>query len=75
LGNHEPVALGDFIATLERLLGREANKLFVEMQPGDVHRTAADIESARSLVGFRPSTSLADGLEQFVTWYREYYRE
>ena len=75
LGNHEPVALGDFIATLERLLGREANKLFVEMQPGDVHRTAADIESARALVGFRPSTSLADGLEQFVTWYREYYRE
>jgi UDP-glucuronate 4-epimerase len=74
LGNHEPVSLGDFIATLERLLGKEANKQFVEMQPGDVHRTAANIEAARSLVGFSPSTSLAAGLEQFVTWYREYYR-
>ena len=74
LGNHEPVSLGNFIATLERLLGKEANKQFVEMQPGDVHRTAANIEAARSLVGFSPSTSLAAGLEQFVTWYREYYR-
>jgi UDP-glucuronate 4-epimerase len=43
------------------------------MQPGDVHRTAANIEAARSLVGFNPSTSLAAGLEQFVAWYREYY--
>ena len=73
LGNHEPVPLGDFIATLERLLGKEANKQFVEMQPGDVRRTAANIEAARSLVGFSPSTPLAVGLERFVTWYREYY--
>jgi UDP-glucuronate 4-epimerase len=43
------------------------------MQPGDVHRTAANIEAARSLVGFNPSTPLAAGLEQFVAWYREYY--
>jgi UDP-glucuronate 4-epimerase len=75
LGNHEPVSLGDFIATLERLLGKEANKQLVEMQPGDVHRTAANIEAAKSLVGFSPSTSLAAGLELFVDWYREYYPE
>ena len=74
LGNHQPVKLGDFIATLERLLGKEANKQLVGMQPGDVYRTAANIDAARALVGFEPSTDLATGLERFVAWYRDYYR-
>ena len=74
LGNHQPVKLGDFIATLEGLLGKEANKQLVGMQPGDVYRTAANIEAARALVGFEPSTDLATGLERFVAWYRDYYR-
>ena len=74
LGNHQPVKLGDFIATLEGLLGKEANKQLVGMQPGDVHRTAANIDAARALVGFEPSTDLATGLERFVAWYRDYYQ-
>ena len=74
LGNHRPVKLGDFIATLERLLGKEANKQMVGMQPGDVYRTAANIEAAKALVGFEPSTDLATGLERFVAWYRDYYQ-
>ena len=74
LGNHQPVKLGDFIATLEGLLGKEANKQLVGMQPGDVYRTAANIEAARALVGFEPSTDLATGLDRFVAWYRDYYQ-
>ena len=74
LGNHQPVKLGDFIATLEGLLGKEANKELVGMQPGDVYRTAASIDAARALVGFEPSTDLATGLQRFVAWYRDYYQ-
>ena len=73
LGNHQPVKLGDFIATLEGLLGKEANKQLVGMQPGDVYRTAANINAAKALVGFEPNTDLATGLEHFVAWYRDYY--
>ena len=73
LGNHRPVKLGDFIAKLEDLLGKEANKQLVGMQPGDVYRTAANIDAAKALVGFEPSTELATGLERFVAWYRNYY--
>ena len=73
LGNHQPVKLGDFVATLEGLLGKEANKQLVGMQPGDVYRTAANIDAARALVGFEPSTDLATGLAHFVAWYRSYY--
>ena len=74
LGNHQPVKLRDFIATLEGLLGKEANKQLVGMQPGDVYRTAANIDAAKALVGFEPSTNLATGLERFVAWYRDYYQ-
>ena len=74
LGNHQPIKLGDFIATLEGLLGKEANKQLVGMQPGDVYRTAANIDAARALVGFEPATDLATGLERFVAWYRDYYQ-
>ena len=74
LGNRQPVKLGDFIATLEGLLGKEANKQLVGMQPGDVYRTAANIDEAKALVGFEPSTDLATGLERFVAWYRDYYQ-
>ena len=73
LGNHQPVKLGDFIATLEGLLGKEANKQLVGMQPGDVYRTAANIDAAKALLGFEPKTDLATGLERFVAWYRDYY--
>lgn len=73
LGNNQPVQLGYFIETLERLLGREAVKDYVGMQPGDVYKTCADIEAARSLIGYQPTTDIEDGLNRFVRWYRAYY--
>lgn len=73
IGNHQPVALLDFIATLEQLLGKTAQKHFLPMQPGDVPATYADIEELRRDTGFRPATPLAEGLAAFVAWYRDYY--
>ncbi len=73
LGNNAPVKLDYFIETLEQLLGCEAVKEYVDMQPGDVYKTSANIDAARALVGFNPSTGIEEGLERFVAWYRTYY--
>ena len=73
LGNHRPETLLDFIATLERALGREAIRELAPMQPGDVTTTYADIETARRDLGFEPKTPIAEGLARFVAWYREYH--
>jgi UDP-glucuronate 4-epimerase len=72
IGNTAPVALMDFIATLEAVLGREAEKVFQPMQPGDVPETFADVDDLVRDVGFRPSTPLADGLARFAAWMREH---
>jgi UDP-glucuronate 4-epimerase len=74
IGNDRPVELMDVIALLERLLGREARKNFLPMQPGDVPESRANIDALMSDVGFRPSTSIEEGVAQFVDWYREYHR-
>ena len=74
IGNNHPVQLLDFIATLEGLLGIEAKKELLPMQPGDVAATYADIDALSAEVGFAPSTPLRDGLAHFVAWYREYYK-
>ena len=74
IGNHEAVELDMFIATLERLLGKVAIRDPQPMQPGDVPATYASIDRLRALTGFAPRTPLAEGLERFVRWYREYYR-
>lgn len=71
-GNHLPVKLADFIATLKGLLDIEANKQLVGMQPSDVYRTEANIDAAKALVGFELSTDLATRLGRFVAWYRDY---
>ena len=73
IGNHQSVPLGEFVATLEGLIGREAVKRLLPMQPGDVPVTCADVEPLRRLTGFAPSTPLADGLRRFVDWYRAYH--
>ena len=73
LGNNQPVKLGYFINTLETLLGKQAVKEYVDMQPGDVFRTCANIDAAHSLVGYEPRTTIETGLERFVAWYRAYY--
>jgi UDP-glucuronate 4-epimerase len=74
IGNNKPVPLMEFIATLESLLGKEASKEYLPMQPGDVLETFADIDALVKDVGFKPETTLRAGLEKFVGWYREYYK-
>jgi UDP-glucuronate 4-epimerase len=73
IGNHEAVELEAFIATLERLLGRTAVKVYAPMQPGDVPATFAAIDRLAAVTGFAPRTPLAEGLARFVAWYREYH--
>ena len=75
IGNHEAVELDEFIATLERLLGRTAKRDLQPMQPGDVPATYASIDRLRALTGFAPRTPLAEGLARFVAWYREWHGE
>lgn len=73
IGNHNSVALMDFIAALEKALGREAIKNFLPMQPGDVPATYADVDDLIRDVGFAPNTPIDAGLAKFVEWYRGYY--
>ena len=73
IGNSQPVGLGDFIAMIERLTGREAQKRYLPMQPGDVTRTWADTTRLREDYGYAPSTPLEDGLAAFVRWYHIYF--
>ncbi|MCC7115567.1 MAG: NAD-dependent epimerase/dehydratase family protein [Burkholderiales bacterium] len=74
IGNHEAVELSEFIATLERLLGRRAERRYLPMQAGDVEATYASIDRLAALTGFAPRTPLATGLARFVDWYRDWYR-
>ena len=73
LGNRSPVRLLDFIAALERIIGRTARKELAPMQPGDVEESWADIASAQRDLGFEPATAIETGLARFVAWYREYH--
>ncbi len=73
IGRGEPVELLDYIAEMERALGRSADKELVPAQPGDVEATFADIEELARDTGYRPSVSLTEGLARFADWYREYY--
>jgi len=73
IGNNQPVDLMDFIGTLEQMLGKSARKDFMDLQPGDVVATYADVDDLMDDVGFKPSTPIATGIERFVAWYRAYY--
>ena len=74
IGNHKPVALLDYIATIERLVGKKATLDMQPMQPGDVKATYADTRALAAAVGFAPSTPLETGLQRFTQWFRSYYR-
>ncbi|ATX79648.1 UDP-glucuronate 4-epimerase [Mariprofundus aestuarium] len=73
IGNSTPVALMDFIGAIENALGIEAKKNFLPMQPGDVPATAANVDALMHDVGFKPDTSIEQGVKNFVDWYLEYY--
>jgi UDP-glucuronate 4-epimerase len=74
VGNHQPVALLDFVALLERVLGRAAVKKFMPMQPGDVVETYAETAALDAAVGFHPATPLESGLAEFAAWFRSYHK-
>ncbi|MCS4506055.1 NAD-dependent epimerase [Arhodomonas aquaeolei] len=74
IGNNRPVELMRYIEVLESCLGRSAEKRMLPMQPGDVPDTYADSSLLDQAVGYRPSTSVEEGVARFVDWYRDYYR-
>ncbi len=73
IGNNRPVELSQFIDTIEKCLGKKAERNLLPMQPGDVPETYADIDDLVADTGFAPSTRIEDGIEAFVTWYRQYH--
>lgn len=75
IGNHNPVALMTYIETLERALGKTAQKIFLPMQDGDVPATSADTTLLNEAVGFAPKTPVSEGIEKFVAWYQGYYKQ
>ena len=73
IGNNNPVELMYFISCIEKAVGREAQKNFLPLQPGDVPQTYADVEALSDAVGFRPETPIETGIQNFVEWYRDFY--
>jgi UDP-glucuronate 4-epimerase len=63
-----------FIGTIERCLGRTAEKKLLPLQPGDVPATYADVDDLMRDVGFKPATPIEVGIARFIEWYREYYK-
>jgi UDP-glucuronate 4-epimerase len=74
VGNHSPVGLLDYIAAIEKAVGKKAKLELMPQQPGDVEETYADIEALKQATGFQPATPLQDGIERYVAWYRDYYK-
>jgi UDP-glucuronate 4-epimerase len=74
IGNNEQIALMRFIEAIEKAAGKEAKKNFVPMQAGDVPATFADIDSLKEEVGFKPNTDIRYGMEQFVAWFKGFYK-
>lgn len=78
-GNNSPESLMNFVTTLEQklmkygIIDNEAEKELLPMQPGDVYQTYADVSELEIDFGFKPSTSLVDGLDRFAKWYKGFY--
>ncbi|HGW6102457.1 TPA: NAD-dependent epimerase [Citrobacter werkmanii] len=73
IGNSSPVELMDYIKALEDALGIEATKNMLPLQPGDVLETSADTKALYDVIGFKPETTVKDGVKNFVDWYRNFY--
>ncbi|RKQ38119.1 NAD-dependent epimerase [Enterobacter sp. R1(2018)] len=74
IGNSDPVTLMDYITALESALGKVAQKNMMPMQPGDVLETSADTRALYEVIGFKPQTSVTDGVARFVEWYKSFYK-
>jgi UDP-glucuronate 4-epimerase len=75
IGNSKPVRLLDFIGEIERCLGKKATRNYLAMQPGDVQATWADTSLLTELTGCHPQTDISEGVAEFVSWFRHYYRK
>ena len=74
LGNSKTIMLNHFIESVEKALGKKAQKNLMPMQTGDVPKTNADIEKSRKLLGFEPKVDIDEGITNFIQWYKEYYK-
>lgn len=74
IGNSSPVKLMEYISALEHALGIIARKNMLPMQPGDVLDTSADTEALYQAIGFKPATSVEEGVKRFVEWYKSFYK-
>ena len=72
IGNNEPIQLSRFIAAIESATGKSAEKIMLDMQPGDVERTYADTSRLEKIVGYKPKTEIEQGIAKFVDWYKSY---
>lgn len=75
IGNGSPVKLLDFVKALESSIGEVAKKNFMPMQPGDVHETWADTQDFSKVTGYQPMMKIEDGVENFVVWYKSFYKK
>lgn len=73
IGNNQPVRLMDFIEAIEQALGKTIEKNMLPIQPGDVPSTYADVTDLVNDLGYKPSTSVQEGINRFVAWYREFF--
>jgi len=74
IGNQTPVELLDYIETIEKHLGKTAEKELLPLQPGDVVDTYADVSDLVKDVGYKPNTTIDDGIKSFISWYKDYYK-
>ncbi len=73
IGNNQPVTLLDFVASIEKAVGKTAEKVMLPRQSGDMETTYANIDSLQQAIGFRPDTSIDEGMARFVAWFRAFY--
>lgn len=74
IGNSKPVQLLEFIEEIEKATGKQAQKIMMPMQPGDVNQTWADVNDLKEKYGYNPDFSVKEGIKNFVKWYKEYYK-
>ena len=74
IGNNQPVALMEFVDAIEKAIGKKALKEYLPLQAGDVPATYADVNDLIKDTGFKPSTPIVEGIQNFIDWYKDYYK-
>lgn len=75
IGNNQPIQLSEFIEAIEIACGKPAEKIYMDMQPGDVPKTYADTAQLENAVGYKPATTIQEGMVKFVEWYKAFQNE